>query len=390
MRVQINPIRPTSPFRSAIFFGPLLLLLVSQLATLLSGPTTPAPSGNEKPLRVGVAGLVHTHVHWILGREKRGDIEIVGIAEPNRELAQRYATQHGFSMDIVYPTIDEMLEKTKPEAVTAFNTIYGHLEVVEKCAPRGIHVMVEKPLAVSVAHARKMASLARKHGIHLLTNYETTWYGSNRAAKGLIEAEAAVFGPIRKIVVHDGHPGPIEIGCNPEFLEWLTDPVLNGGGALTDFGCYGANLATWLMNGEKPASVVAVTQQIKPHLYPKVEDEATVVLTYPQAQAILQASWNWNYNRKDMEVYCRNGYAICPNRDELKIMRSEKEGATLQKAAAPPPPYDDPFSYLEAVARGKITVAPSDLSALENNLTVVEILEAAKVSAREGRSVKID
>ena len=344
---------------------------------------------SEKPLRVGVVGLVHTHVHWILGREDRGDIEIVGIAEPNRELAQRYAEQHGFSMDIVYPTIDEMLEKTKPEAVTAFNAIFGHLEVVEKCAPKGIHVMVEKPLAVSLEHARKMEALAKKYGIHLLTNYETTWYGSNHAAKHLLESEAETFGPIRKIVVHDGHPGPIEIGCNEEFLEWLTDPVLNGGGALTDFGCYGANLATWLMNGQKPTSVTAVTQQIKPNLYPNVDDEATIILTYPDAQAILQASWNWNYNRKDLEVYCRDGYILCPNRTDLKIMRSEKEGATGEKAEARQVPFDDPFAYLEAVVRGKITVAPTDLSALENNMTVIEILEAAKVSAREGRRVEL-
>ena len=343
----------------------------------------------QQPLRVGVVGLVHTHVHWILGRESRGDIEIVGIAESNRELAQRYARQHGYSMDIVYPTIEEMLEKTKPEAVLAFNTIYGHLEVVEKCAPKGIHVMVEKPLAVSLEHARKMEALARLHDIHLLTNYETSWYGSNHAARQLIESEGQTFGPVRKIVVHDGHPGPIEIGCNPEFLEWLTDPVLNGGGALTDFGCYGANLSTWLMNGRKPESVVAVTQQIKPHLYPKVDDEATIILSYTDAQAILQASWNWNYNRKDMEVYCKSGYVLCPNRDEMKIMRTEKVGAITQNATSLKPPFDDPFSYLEAVVRGKITVAPSDLSALENNMTVVEILEAAKISAREGRLVAL-
>lgn len=369
----------------------MLRPLIATLATLFLGwqPALAQQNQQNPPLRVGVVGLVHTHVHWILGRANRGDIEIVGIAEPNRELAQRYAEQHGYSMDIVYPTIEEMLEKTKPDAVTAFNTIYGHLEVVEQCAPKGIHVMVEKPLAVSLEHARKMETLARQHRIQLLTNYETSWYGSNHAARQLIESEAQTFGPVRKIVVHDGHPGPIEIGCNPEFLEWLTDPVLNGGGALTDFGCYGANLSTWLMNGQKPESVVAVTQQIKPHLYPKVDDEATIILRYPEAQAILQASWNWNYNRKDMEVYCRSGYVLCPNRNELNIMRTEKEGAISQKTAAPLPPFDDPFAYLEAVVRGKITVAPSDLSALENNMTVMEILEAAKISAREGRRVEL-
>ncbi|MGL6269115.1 MAG: Gfo/Idh/MocA family protein [Chitinophagaceae bacterium] len=158
-------------------------------------------------------------------------MEIVGIAEPNRDLALAYAKQHGCSMDLVYASMEEMISKTKPEAVLAFNTIYDHLKVVEYCAPRGIHVMVEKPLAVSMEHAAKMLALAKKYNIYLLTNYETTWYGSNEKTYQLIRDEKLI-GDIRKIVFHTGHPGPVEIGCNPEFLEWLTDPVLNGGGAL--------------------------------------------------------------------------------------------------------------------------------------------------------------
>ncbi len=181
----------------------------------------------ESPLKVAVIGLVHTHVHWILGRESLGDIEIVGIVEPNRELAQQYSDQHGYSMDIVFNTMEELYENVQPEAVTAFNTIYGHLEVVEFFAPKGVHIMVEKPLAVNWEHAQQMASLAKKHSVHLLTNYETSWYGSHHNAFKKV-AQEGVIGPIQRMVFHHGHPGPIEIGCNEEFLEWLTDPVLNG------------------------------------------------------------------------------------------------------------------------------------------------------------------
>jgi hypothetical protein len=123
--------------------------------------------------------------------------------------------------------------------------------------------------------------------------------------------------------VHDGHRGPKEIGVEPEFLSWLTDPVRNGGGALTDFGCYGANLMTFLMEGEVPLAVTAVTRQVKPAIYPRVDDEATIVLTYPRAQAILQASWNWPVNRKDMEVYGERGYALAPDRGTVRLRRAE-------------------------------------------------------------------
>lgn len=359
----------------------MYLLVFSALLSAQSAPAT------SPPLRVGIAGLVHTHVHWILGREERGDIQIVGIAEPNRELAERYSSQHGFSMDIVYDSVEEMLEATRPEAVTAFNTIYGHLEVAEQCAPRGIHVMVEKPLAVNLDHARRMADLAEEHGILLLTNYETTWYGSNHAAKAM--ADEGKIGPLRKIVVHDGHPGPKEIGVNEEFLEWLTDPALNGGGALTDFGCYGANLATWLMDGQRPLSVTCVTQQIKPEIYPRVDDEATIILTYPKTQAIIQASWNWPYNRKDIEIYGTTGYIINRDRENMDILFDEAEGPFNQQAAPLDGAFYDPFAFLAAAVRTRGVNLSYGLSSLENNLIVMEILDAAKRSAERGVTIHL-
>ncbi|MEJ2584590.1 MAG: Gfo/Idh/MocA family oxidoreductase [Robiginitalea sp.] len=166
----------------------------------------PLPAQNE-PLRIAVIGLTHTHVNWIFESEKRGEIRITGIVEANRELASRYAARHGFSMDRVYKSPEALLAAEKPEAVTAFGTIYEHLQVVETFAPLGIHVMVEKPLAVSLEHAKKMADLAQKHGIQLLTNYETTWYPTNHRVFETVIREEAI-GPIRKIVVRDGHRGP--------------------------------------------------------------------------------------------------------------------------------------------------------------------------------------
>ncbi len=343
-------------------------------------------TAQNKPLRVGIAGLTHTHVHWLLGREKRGDIEIIGIAEADSALARRFSLQHGYNLSIVYPSLKEMLVKTKPDAVLAFNDIYGHLDVVQQCAPLGIHVMVEKPMAVSLEHANKMLALAKQHNIHLLTNYETTWYGSNEKAFAIANVDKTI-GDLRKIVFYTGHPGPQEIGCNQEFLNWLTDPVLNGGGAITDFGCYGANISTWLMNGEAPETVTAITQQIKPLVYPKVDDEATIVLTYKKAQVIIQASWNWPYNRKEMEVYGASGYIFCRDGKNMIIKKSSDEAAKTSVADNLPAERNDPFIYLKNVIEGKIKAAPFDLSAEANNEMVVKILEAAKYSAQTGKVV---
>lgn len=347
-------------------------------------------NAQDKPLRIGVVGLTHTHVHWILGRENRGDITIVGIVEPNRALAERYSKQHGYSMNIVFNTMEEMIAATKPEAVTAFGTIYEHLKVVEIAAPKGIHVMVEKPLAVSVQHARKMEALAKKHNIQLLTNYETTWYPSNDKANELLLSNK--IGTLRKAVIRDGHRGPKRIGINSEFLDWLTDPVQNGGGALTDFGCYGANLMTWFQQGKRPVSVTAVTQQLQPHNNPKVDDEATIILTYDSSTALIQASWNWPIGRKDLELYGMTGAIFSDNRNTLRIRMAEGyDGYQEEKLDLPEKqnPYNDPFALLKAVIRKEITLKPYDPSSLENNLLVVEILEAASKSAKSGKTIPL-
>ncbi len=344
---------------------------------------------SSRPVRVAVVGLVHDHVHWILGRKNLGDIEVVGYAEANTALAERYAKQYGLDKKLFYTSLEEMIEKTKPEAVLAFNSIYDHLKVVEYCAPRGIHVMVEKPLAVSLDHANKMLALAKKHKIYLLTNYETTWYGSNEMAYKIAWNDQSI-GDIRKIVFYTGHRGPKEIGCSEEFLAWLTDPAQNGAGALNDFGCYGADLATWLLKGEKPLSVSAVTQQIKPDIYPKVDDEATIVISYPKAQVVIQASWNWPYNRKEMELYGRTGYVICKDGTNMIFRESEKAQPQSITAPALPGNRNDPFVYFANVIRGNIKLSPWDLSSPETNEMVVKILDAAKRSAKSGKAVSIE
>ena len=343
--------------------------------------------GDNKPLRLGVVGLTHDHVHGILGRQSRGDVEIVGIAEPNEELARRYLRRYKLPESLWFPTTTAMLDKVRPEAVCAFNSIAGHRAVVEACAPRGIHVMVEKPLAFRLDDARAIEKVAAEHRIHVLTNYETTWYPTHRQLYDMVHRQNAV-GEIRKVVVHDGHPGPKEIGCSSEFVAWLTDPAQNGGGAVIDFGCYGADLMTWLMDGQRPLTVTAVTQTIKPDVYPRVDDEATIVVTYPTAQAIFQASWNWPTNRKDMEVYGRSGYLVADNSRQLRYRKDQRSPEEKITSPAIPAPENDPFAYFAAVVRGRIE-PKNDLSSLPVNMVVVEILDAAVRSAKEGKTVEL-
>jgi predicted dehydrogenase len=234
--------------------------------------------------------------------------------------------------------------------------------------------------------ARRIEAAAHRGGIQVIVNYETTWYRSHAAIWQLFK-EQKQAGDIRKMVAMDGHQGPKEIGVGPEFLGWLTDPAMNGAGALFDFGCYGANLMTWLMDNQRPVSVTAFTQTFKPGIYPRVDDEANVLVEYPHAVGIIQGSWNWPFSRKDFEVYGERGYANAIGGNELHTRFGDEKQEELRTPPPLPPDEQDSVSYLKAVVRGKLK--PAGLSSLENNMIVIEILNAARESARTGKAVRL-
>ena len=341
---------------------------------------------SRQPLRVAIAGLVHGHADGFFSRSLgRGDIQIIGIAEPDRALFDHYASKFKLNPSLYHADLGELLRAVRPQAVLGYTSTYDHRKLVELCARYSVPVMLEKPLATTYEDAQAIARAAREAKIQVLVNYETSWYPSSHAAYELLHSGA--IGELRKVVVHDGHEGPKEIGVGPEFLGWLTDPKLNGGGALFDFGCYGADLTTYLTDGQRPLTVTAVTQRIKPEVYPRVDDEATIVLTYPRAQAILQASWNWPYNRKDMEVYGRTGSVITLASNDISVRLANESQATTRAAAPIGKPYDDPLTYLRAVLLEGARV--DDLSSLETNLIVTEILDAARRSAGSGQTIRL-
>lgn len=346
-----------------------------------------AQTASEKPIRVVIVGLVHGHVKGFLSvLPKNPAAQLVGIVEPNTELAKQYATKYHLDPSLFSTNLESTLTTKKPDAVLVYTTIQDHRRVIEAAARHNISSMVEKPLSTTMEDALAIRRAAREHHVNVLVNYETTWYTSNTEA--IHEAESGKLGTLRKVVVHDGHEGPKEIGVGPEWLPWLTDPVQNGAGALFDFGCYGADLMTVLMHGKAPASVTAAVQTDKPGIYPKVDDDATVILHYPGTQTVLMPSWNWPFARKDMEVYGATGYVITVGPDGLRT-RYQGEKTESQKAA-PPLPADqhDSLAYLAAVLHGKIK-PEGDLSSLDTNLVVMQILDAARTSAKTGRTVDL-
>jgi glucose-fructose oxidoreductase len=375
----------TSSLRYAFRFLAILIL-----GTLTFSSSASAQSSAH--IRVAVVGLVHDHIRGFLhDLPSHPEVELVGISEPDAALRQKYAALFHLPNNLFFSSESAMLASTHPQAILVYTTIAGHRAAIEEAAPLHIAAMVEKPLATTVQDALAIQSLSRKYNVPVLTNYETTWYASNIAAYDLLAT--GKIGDLRKLVVHDGHRGPKEIGVSPDFFKWLTDPTLNGAGALFDFGCYGVDLSTWFQHDELPLTVTAVTLHIKPQIYPKVEDDSTIILTYPHAQSIIQGSWNWPFDRKDMEVYGAKGYVDTvyvdtQHTDQLRVRLPGETTERRETAPALTPPHDSSLSYLAAVLNG--TLKPEhDLTSLDTNVMVVRILDAARRSAQTGRTIPL-
>lgn len=347
------------------------------------------------PLRVGIVGLTHDHVRSFLGGGAlvpagailtRPDVQLVGIVEADQKLFDAYAARYHLSPSLHFRSIAEMAAKAHPQAVLIFTPPSEHRRIVEECAQLGLSVMMEKPLAFTYADALAMERAATAHHIHVLVDYQTTWEPGNTTAMRMLSA--GELGPLLRVVARDGHPGPKAIGVGPEFLNWLRDPAKDGDGALTDFGCYGPDMVTAMLNGEAPLSVYAVTKKLQPDVYPLVDDDAEIILNYPTAVAVIEASWDWPVSLKQMDVYGRTGYAKALDPQHMEIQKQHDRESRLTTGTPPSAPYDDPLHYLAAVMRGQVQEGASP-SSLRTNVVVAEILDAAWQSARTGKAVRL-
>jgi predicted dehydrogenase len=350
-------------------------------------PALAAQSGGART-RLAVVGLDHDHVWGLLkDMPEEPNAELVAIADPHPELVAKAKAQVPASVKF-YSDYVQMLDEAKPEAVFVTTSNDRHLEILKECAKRHIHYSTEKPLAANGAQAREMETTARDAHIKLMVNYWNAWvaptYGLYRRVK------AGEIGPVQKLTVQYGHPGPKEIGVSKQFADWLYDPVKNGGGALIDFGCYGAEWAVWLKG--RPSRVYAYTLKLKTEQHNRVDDDATILLEYPDAVALLQASWDWPYDKGQVEVFGPKGSLLATG--NVLLQRTAKSRAAAPTLAGEPLPLgplphekSDPVSYLVDCIRNNKPI--EDPLAAELNVGVVEILDAAKESIRTGKAVSL-
>lgn len=239
-------------------------------------------------------------------------------------------------------------------------------------------------MATSAADAREMERLANAAGIKLMVNYWNAWVAPTQAL--FLKVRADELGPVQRMIVQYGHRGPKEIGITQQFASWLYDPKKNGGGAIMDFGCYGAELSLWLKG--RPTRVFATTRKLKTEQHNEVDDDATILLEYPDATAVIEASWNWPYTKEQIEVFGPKGSMLATHQN-LFFRPAKAQDPSAAPSGEPisldPLPHEANNAIAYLVDRIRNNKPIDDLLSAKLNVQVMEILDAARESARTGR-----
>ncbi|MDA1163650.1 MAG: Gfo/Idh/MocA family oxidoreductase [Planctomycetota bacterium] len=235
-------------------------------------------------LRVGILGLSHDHV-WsnVQTLIARDDALVVGAADSHAELCRKFNSE--FEVD-AHADAATLLDEGNLDAVYVFSSNAEGASLAVAAADRGLHILIEKPMAASLAQADAMLAAARRNNVRLMVNWPFAWWPQLQQALRL--AEAGAIGNLWQVKYRAAHAGPQELGCSPAFCDWLFDPKQNGGGALMDYCCYGAVLARVAMG--VPSRVTALTGRFcKENI--TVEDNALLAMTYPRGMATAEGSW---------------------------------------------------------------------------------------------------
>ena len=361
----------------------------SALALLLSLAALPLAAQDAKPPReykIAFIGLRHhTTWSWVarMAKGEAGPVKLVGIAETEPELIAE-GKRRGATDVPVYADYNKMLDETKPDIVWGFLENNRHLEVMQACAPRKIHVIYQKPLSATYKDALAIRELARKHGVQVLVNYSLAFYPTMFAGKA--KADSGEIGPIWRMHGRAGHGGPRfrdDLAAD-YFTRWVIDPVQSGGGALIDFGAYNAMWALWYKG--RPQSVYASANHLQPERTPKVEDTVVMVLSYKDGVGIFEASWNFPRGLQELEVFGRGGSLLTTINTSV-VMRKGAEPAVNVEVPALGPEMAGPIHYLtHCLEHGKPVEGPVSL---DLNVGVIEIIEAAKKSVETGKAVAL-
>jgi predicted dehydrogenase len=353
--------------------------------------------------RLAIVGLNHDHVWNELNPILKGDlVTLVGVAETLPDRVQRIEKEETVGQGGVRPAVPaslvsgdwkKMIDQTKPNIVWAYVETSRHLEIVQYCAPRGINVIFEYPLSVTVKDALEIQKLAAQYKVRVLTNYQFwAWTAPTYAAKAAVDA--GQIGQVYRLSGLLGHGGPGDYRQST-FLTWLMSMDKNGGGAIVDFGAPSVAWAVWVKG--PPQSVYARVDHLRPDEFNGMDDNSTILMNYKDGVAIIEGTWDMTAapTASNQIFGLKGGLVIGRDGVELYTRAPRSGGGGGRAALVQTPLKVEPLApelsgaLAYMVDRVKRDLPIAGMCSLDVNVPVVEVLEAAQKSIKDARAVVI-
>lgn len=340
---------------------------------------------STKKVRVGVLGMTHDHI-WGNLRELQASAEgqLVAAADPNRGLRDK--VESDFACKKTFASYEEMLDKVEMDAVYIFGDNATGADLSVMAAERGLHVLVEKPMASTLDGAVRMLAAARKMNTKLMINWPFVWWPQLQHAMNM--AKNGEIGQIFSTKYRSAHAGPKELGCTPFFYNWLYDGKLNGAGALMDYCCYGAALARQVLG--QPSRVVGVVGHLLKD-YITLDDNAVITMQWPRAIAVSEASWTQigHLTSYVAVIYGSDGTLLVEPGSKGRLLlatREHEDGIEVQPPALPAEQLSATAYFLHCILNDQPI---EGMCSAEVSRDAQEILEAGLISAKQGMAISL-
>ena len=233
-------------------------------------------------LRVGVVGVgVMGSNHARVLAELPG-VEFVGVADPDRIQAHSVAQALGCAE---YPDFASLLD-TGVEAVTIAAPTHIHQEIALACIARGVHVLVEKPIASTIEEGRAIVAAARRAGVTLMVGHVERFNPAVQAIKDALRGEDILSIAITRV-------GPFP-------------PRMSNVGVVIDLAVHDIDLIRWFTDSE----IIEVQPQLSSAV---AEREDIALLQFRTSSGVLahiNTNWLTPFKARDVQVATRRKYVM--------------------------------------------------------------------------------
>ncbi len=301
--------------------------------------------------------------------------ELVAVMSRREDKVKNFARRHW--VDRWYTDVDALLADEEINAVYIATPPNVHLEHAARAAAAGKHILLEKPMALTVHECHAINAICHKHNVQLIIAYYRRFFPVVQKMKALLDA-GAIGRPMRARALHTGYYQPREDGERA----WLTSEAVGGGGFMMDAGIHRLDLFAHFFG--KAVDVTAYADTVLFDF--EVDDSSTVIIRFENGlHATAEFNWNVGLPLDEFEISGTEGRIYTRNLGKGELILESKAGIELFHLPAPAFVHHYLIAhFVEALRSGKPNALPG-----EEGMKASEICLAAYESSKLRQTISL-